>query len=66
MLNVKLALPLFEGQKSFLECPACGRDEWFYNAWPRRCEFCGYDLPSYLSSAMFDIQTRIFYHQKGD
>ena len=51
--------------KTFVTCPQCGVEDFFYNFIHRTCEACGFPWGNVLA-LMQEIRVRKYYHREGE
>jgi len=51
--------------KSYITCPQCGKQDWFYSFILRTCSGCGFNWGNVMS-LMSNIETRKLFHKNGE
>ena len=51
--------------KTFVTCPQCCKEDFFYNFIARTCEGCGFPWGNVIA-LMNDIRVRKYYHKEGE
>lgn len=51
--------------KSYITCPQCGKQDWFYSFILRTCSGCGFHWGNVMS-LIYDIDTRKLFHREGE
>jgi ribosomal protein L37E len=64
-IRIENAVIGFHSHKKTLNCPQCGKEDFFYSVSPRRCSDCGFGLVN-----VFDLidnrKVREEYYKKGE
>jgi uncharacterized protein (DUF983 family) len=66
MLEVSVEMASDHKQlKTFVTCPQCCQEDFFYNFIHRACEGCGFPWGNVIA-LMEDIRVRKYYHKEGE